>query len=115
MELILTQSREPFAAALDGLVTQHGWTYRQLAYLTGLSAGYLAHLRNGDRPAPRDEVIEHIAARLRIPPTYFLEYRVRQVARLLTAQPETLDEVYERLTDGQEAHSRDGAQLSLAV
>ena len=115
MELVLAQSREPFAAALDGLVTQHGWTYRQLAYLPGLSAGYLAHLRNGDRPAPRDEVIERIAARLRVPPSYFLEYRVRQVARLLTAQPETLDYVYERLAHEQDAREQEAAQLALAV
>jgi transcriptional regulator with XRE-family HTH domain len=115
MELVLAQSREPFAAALDGLVAQHGWTYRQLAYLTGLSAGYLAHLRRGDRPAPRDEMIERIAARLRVSPSYFLEYRVRQVARLLSAQPEMLDYVYERLAHEQEARTREAAQLALAV
>jgi transcriptional regulator with XRE-family HTH domain len=115
MELVLTQSREPFAAALNDLVAQHHWTYRQLAYLTGLSAGYLAHLRKGDRPAPQDEVIERLAARLRVPPTYFLEYRVRQVARLLTAQPETLDDVYERLVHEQSARIRAAAQLALAV
>ena len=115
MELVLAQSREHFAAALDGLVAQHGWTYRQLAYLTGLSAGYLAHLRRVDRPAPRYEMIERIAARLRVSPSYFLEYRVRQVARLLSAQPEMLDYVYERLSHEQEAHTREAAQLALAV
>jgi transcriptional regulator with XRE-family HTH domain len=100
MELVPAQSREPFAAALNGLAAQRRWTYRQLAYPMGLSAGYLAHLRKGDRPAPRDEVIERIAARLRIPPTYFLEYRVRQVARLLTAQPGLVGKSRQRLGGG---------------
>ena len=49
-------------------------SYRQLAYKTKLSAGYLNHLTKGTRPVPADPVIAVIAEALRVEPDFFLEY-----------------------------------------
>ena len=78
-------SQARFAAALKGLMDERRLSYRQLAYKTKLSAGYLNHLTKGTRPVPADAVIAVIAEALRVEPDYFVEYRLRQVADVLDA------------------------------
>jgi transcriptional regulator with XRE-family HTH domain len=82
-------SREPFVAALKGLMAERHLSFRQLAYMTQLSAGYLNHLTKGTRPASADPVIGTIAAALRIEADFFREYRLRQVAEALDSDPAT--------------------------
>jgi transcriptional regulator with XRE-family HTH domain len=76
-------SRERFQAGLKNLMKERHLSYRQLAYKTQLSAGYLNHLAKGTRPVPADPVIRIIATALRVEADFFLEYRLRQVAGVL--------------------------------
>ena len=69
-------------------------SYRQLAYKTKLSAGYLNHLTKGTRPVPADPVIAVLAESLCVEPDYFLEYRLRQVACVLEHAPALADKLY---------------------
>lgn len=88
----ITQDR--FPKALKGLMEERHLSYRQLAYKTQLSAGYLNHLTKGTRPVPADPVIAVIARALCVEPDYFLEYRLRQVARVLARTPELTDRLF---------------------
>ena len=67
-------SQDRFPVALKGLMDERQLSYRQLAYKTKLSAGYLNHLTKGTRPVPADPVIAVIAEALRVEPDFFLEY-----------------------------------------
>jgi transcriptional regulator with XRE-family HTH domain len=87
-----TQHR--FPTALKGLMEERHLSYRQLAYKTQLSAGYLNHLTKGTRPVPSDPVIAVIARALCVEPDFFLEYRLRQVARVLARAPELTDRLF---------------------
>ena len=69
-------------------------SYRQLAYKTRLSAGYLNHLTKGTRPVPADAVVCTIATALLVEPDYFLEFRLRQVLRVLDTAPPLADKLY---------------------
>ena len=85
---------ERFPSALKGLMEERHLSYRQLAYMTRLSAGYLNHLTQGTRPVPTDPVIRTIAAALRVSPDFFLEYRLRQVVGLLESSTQLTDALY---------------------
>ena len=87
-------SRERFPEALKGLMEERHLSYRQLAYKTKLSAGYLNHLTKGTRPVPADPVIGVIATALCVEADYFLEYRLRQVADVLGQAPVLADKLY---------------------
>ena len=87
-------SQERFPAALKGLMEERHLSYRQLAYKTKLSAGYLNHLTKGTRPVPADPVIAVLAESLCVEPDFFLEYRLRQVASVLDHAPALADKLY---------------------
>ncbi len=87
-------SQERFPTALKGLMDERHLSYRQLAYKTKLSAGYLNHLTKGTRPVPADQVIAVIAGSLCVEPDFFLEYRLRQVACVLDSSPALADKLY---------------------
>jgi transcriptional regulator with XRE-family HTH domain len=87
-------SQDRFPIALKGLMDERQLSYRQLAYKTKLSAGYLNHLTKGTRPVPADPVIGVIAEALRVEPDFFLEYRLRQVADVLDRAPALADKLY---------------------
>jgi len=87
-------SKERFPEALKGLMDERHLSYRQLAYKTKLSAGYLNHLTKGTRPVPSDPVIEVIAEALLVEPDFFVEFRLRQVAEILDGAPALADELY---------------------
>ena len=87
-------SQEPVPDALKGLMEERHLSYRQLAYKTKLSAGYLNHLTKGTRPVPADPVIEVVAEALRVEPDFFVEYRLRQVAEVLDGSPALADKLY---------------------
>ena len=87
-------SRERFQAALKGLMEERHLSYRQLAYKTQLSAGYLNHLTKGTRPVPADNVVRIIAAALRIGPEHFVEYRYRQVLEVIEGSSALVDTLY---------------------
>jgi transcriptional regulator with XRE-family HTH domain len=87
-------SRERFQAGLKNLMKERHLSYRQLAYRTQLSAGYLNHLAKGTRPVPADPVIRVIATALRVEADFFLEYRLRQVAGVLDASVQLIDALY---------------------
>ena len=87
-------SKDRFPEALKGLMEERHLSYRQLAYKTQLSAGYLNHLTKGSRPVPADPVIENLAAALHVEADFFLEFRLRQVARVLGQAPPLADMLY---------------------
>ena len=87
-------SQERFPAALKSLMEERHLSYRQLAYKTKLSAGYLNHLTKGTRPVPADPVIAVLAESLCVEPDFFLEYRLRQVASVLDHAPVLADKLY---------------------
>jgi transcriptional regulator with XRE-family HTH domain len=87
-------SQERFPLALKGLMAERHLSYRQLAYKTKLSAGYLNHLTKGTRPVPADPVIAVIAEALRVEADFFLEYRLRQVTDVLDGSPALADKLY---------------------
>ncbi len=90
-------SDEPFGPTIERLMADRGVTYRQLAELTGLSAGYLNHLVHGNRPIPSNEVVERLAAALDVEPEHFREFRLRVVTERLEAMPDMIDRLYRRL------------------
>jgi transcriptional regulator with XRE-family HTH domain len=92
-------SSEPFCAALCQLKDERGLSFRQLGYMTDLSAGYLNHLSKGTRPVPSNGMLERIARALHVEPAYFKEYRQRYVMDALSASPELLSAVYEALRE----------------
>jgi transcriptional regulator with XRE-family HTH domain len=85
---------ERFPAALQGLMEERHLSYRQMAYKTRLSAGYLNHLTKGTRPVPADPVIRTIARALRVEPDFFLEYRLRRVVSRLEGSSQLIDTLY---------------------
>ena len=87
-------SQDRFPVALKGLMDERQLSYRQLAYKTKLSAGYLNHLTKGTRPVPADPVIAVIAEALRVEPDFFLEFRLRQVTDVLDGSPALADKLY---------------------
>jgi transcriptional regulator with XRE-family HTH domain len=90
-------SEEPFGPTIERLMEERGVTYRRLADLTGLSAGYLNHLVHGNRPVPSNDVVERLASALEVEPEHFREYRLRVVTERLEAMPEMIDRLYRRL------------------
>ena len=87
-------STDRFPEALKGLMEERHLSYRQLAYKTQLSAGYLNHLTKGSRPVPADPVIRNLATALHVQADFFLEFRLRQVARVLGEAPPLADRLY---------------------
>lgn len=80
--------------ALKGLMDERKLSYRQLAYKTKLSAGYLNHLTKATRPVPADPVVAVIAEALCVEPDFFLEYRLRLLTARLDAAPTLADKLY---------------------
>ena len=87
-------SQQRFPEALKGLMEERSLSYRQLAYKTKLSAGYLNHLTKGTRPVPADQVIGVIAGALCVEPDFFMEYRLRKVTDVLDRAPNLADKLY---------------------
>ncbi len=90
-------SEEAFGATVQRLMDEQAVTYRQLAALTGLSAGYLNHLVHGNRPVPSNDVVQTLATALEVEPEHFREYRLRSITERLEAMPELIDRLYKRL------------------
>ena len=87
-------SRERFPDELKSLMQERHLSYRQLAYKTQLSAGYLNHLTKGTRPVPADNVMRVIARALLVEPDFFIEFRLRQVQRVLDRSTPLADKLY---------------------
>ena len=91
-------SEESFGPTIERLMEETGTTYRGLAELTGLSAGYLNHLVHGNRPVPSNDVIGTLADALGVEPQHFREYRLRVITERLEAMPDQIDKLYKRLS-----------------
>jgi transcriptional regulator with XRE-family HTH domain len=91
-------SSEPFGVSVERLMNETGVTYRGLAAITGLSAGYLNHLVHGNRPVPSNDVVQTLANALDVEPEYFREYRLRVITERLEAMPALVDRLYKRLS-----------------
>ena len=94
VEVDTGESSERFSDALTELMRERNLSYRQLAYKTNLSAGYLNHLSKGNRAVPPDDAIRALAKALRVRPDYFLEFRLRRLAALLEEKTTLLDYIY---------------------
>ena len=93
-------SEQPFGPSIERLMADTGLTYRGLAALTQLSAGYLNHLVHGNRPVPSNEVVKTLAGALDVEPEHFREYRLRVITQRLEEMPELIDRLYRRLGEG---------------
>ena len=91
-------SSESFGAAVERLMNETGVTYRGLAAITGLSAGYLNHLVHGNRPVPSNDVVQTLAKALDVDAEHFREYRLRVITERLEAMPDLVDRLYKRLS-----------------
>ncbi len=91
-------SKQPFGPSIERLMADTGLTYRGLAALTQLSAGYLNHLVHGNRPVPSKEVVERLAGALDVEADHFREYRLRVITDRLEAKPDLIDRLYKRLS-----------------
>ncbi len=91
-------SEQPFGPTIERLMADTGLTYRGLATLTQLSAGYLNHLVHGNRPVPSKEVVERLAGALDVEADHFREYRLRVITDRLEAKPDLIDRLYKRLS-----------------
>jgi transcriptional regulator with XRE-family HTH domain len=91
-------STEPFGVTVERLMEETGTTYRGLADLTGLSAGYLNHLLHGNRPVPSNDVIGSLADALGVEAAHFREYRLRVITDRLEEMPDQIDKLYKRLS-----------------
>jgi len=91
-------SEQPFGPSIERLMADTGLTYRGLAALTQLSAGYLNHLVHGNRPVPSKEVVERLAGALNVEADHFREYRLRVITDRLEAKPDLIDRLYKRLS-----------------
>ncbi len=87
-------SQERFPQALKSLMDERRLSYRQLAYKTKLSAGYLNHLTKATRPVPADAVVAVIAEALCVEPDFFIEHRLRQLVTVLDQSPLLTDTLY---------------------
>jgi hypothetical protein len=96
-------SQDRFPEALKGLMDERRLSYRQLAYKTKLSAGYLNHLTKATRPVPADPVVAVIAGALCVEPDFFIEYRLRQIVGVLDGAPGLTDRLYAILLRSQPA------------
>lgn len=94
-------SQERFPQALKSLMDERRLSYRQLAYKTKLSAGYLNHLTKATRPVPADAVVAVIAEALCVEPDFFIEYRLRQLVSVLDQTPLLTDKLYNILLRSQ--------------
>jgi transcriptional regulator with XRE-family HTH domain len=90
-------SEDAFGPTVERLMNERGITYRRLADLTELSAGYLNHLVHGNRPVPSNDVVERLAAALDVEPEHFREYRLRVITERLEQMPDLIDRLYRRL------------------
>jgi len=90
-------SDEAFGPTIQRLMAEGNITYRSLADMTSLSAGYLNHLVHGNRPVPSDDVIDSLAKALGVEAEHFREYRLRVITRQLEAMPDLIDRLYKRL------------------
>jgi len=90
-------SEEPFGPTIEQLMADAGVTYRELAALSGLSAGYLNHLVHGNRPVPSNDVVTTLAEALGVEPEHFREYRLRVITERLEQMPDLIDRLYKRL------------------
>lgn len=92
-------SEESFGATIEALMNEAGVTYRELAALTGLSAGYLNHLVHGNRPVPSNEVVQTLAKALSVEAEHFREYRLRVITERLETMPDLIDRLYKRFSE----------------
>jgi transcriptional regulator with XRE-family HTH domain len=92
-------SDEPFGSTVERLMVESRATYRETAAGSGSRPGNLNHIVHGNRPVPSDERIEAIARAFGVEPEYFLNYRLRRVARRLETTPTLMDSLYRRLSE----------------
>src|SRR4249919_2710217 len=90
-------SKDPFGPTVESLMDEQGVTYRQLAALTGLSAGYLNHLVHGNRPVPSNDVVKTLAKALEVEPEHFCLFRIRVITEKLESMPQMIDRLYRQL------------------
>ena len=90
-------STKPFGETVQDLMGETGTTYRALADLTGLSAGYLNHIVHGNRPVPSNDVIQTLAKALKVDSAHFREYRIRVITARLERMPDLVDRLCRRL------------------
>jgi len=90
-------SDEAFGPTIQRLMAEGNITYRSLADMTSLSAGYLNHLVHGNRPVPSDDVIDSLAKALGVEAEHFREVRIRKISERLERMPDLIDRLYKRL------------------
>ena len=85
-------SNKPFPKALKEIMEKKDIVHRKLAAKTNFSFSYFCVLKKRKKHPPI-ETIKKIASGLRIPPEYFLEYRINKLVELLMDNPAATDDV----------------------
>ena len=89
----MKHSNKPFPKALKDIMEEKDIVHRRLATKTNLSFSYFCVLKKRKKHPPI-ETIKKIASGLKIPPEYFLEYRINKLIKLLMDNPAATNDVY---------------------
>ncbi|MBC7333167.1 MAG: helix-turn-helix transcriptional regulator [Actinobacteria bacterium] len=88
----MKHSNSPFGKALKEILEKKRVKLRSLAKKTNLNYSYFSKLKKTIK-APPIKTIEIIADGLKIPPEYFLEYRIYKIEKALLDNPEIIESV----------------------
>ncbi len=81
-----------FGVAMDELRKKNGVSFDTMSFKIGIAQSYLWGLANRRRAnMPKDELIEKIADYFSLPPSYFYEYRLKNLLKFIDNNREYLD------------------------
>lgn len=86
-----------FGEALKEILDKKKIKLRSLAKKTNLNYSYFSKLKKRPKPPPI-ETIKIIADGLKIPPEYFLEYRIYKIEKTLLENPELSNDVIQYIS-----------------
>ncbi len=81
-----------FGVAMDELRKKNGVSFDTMSFKIGIAQSYLWGLANRRRAnMPKDELIEKIADYFHLSPSYFYEYRLKNLLKFINNNREYLD------------------------
>lgn len=97
-----SRTSRSLADELSGLLTQRGWSLRELARRIGIDPTFLSRALRGVRSKSiSGPLAGRIAEALELPIDYFPEFRRDYIVQRLDADKKVLDEVYEWIRAGE--------------
>lgn len=96
----LAWSTTDFGPALRAALAARGMSFRELESRSLVPVGNLHDHASGKRGAPGDDLLQRIAAGLRVEPWYFREWRERRLTEALRERPDLELALSLRLSEG---------------